>query len=82
MIQPINIFATFATKIKLRSMTEQSTNIVTWIWCLGIIGVCIYFFKKTKTACYSLSKACLECASFLPVIAGVSEIYSKRKGFA
>lgn len=31
-------------------MTEQSTNIVTWIWCLGIIGVCIYFFLKTKTA--------------------------------
>lgn len=50
MIQPINIFATFAAKIKLRSMTEQSTNIVTWIWCIIIIGACIVFYYITKTA--------------------------------
>jgi DNA repair exonuclease SbcCD ATPase subunit len=31
-------------------MTEQGTNIVTWIWCILIIGTCIYSFYKTKTA--------------------------------
>lgn len=31
-------------------MTEQGTNIVTWIWCILIIGTCIYSFYKTRTA--------------------------------